>query len=266
MIGYIRYFKSSLIAGLQYKISALSGLSTQLFWGLLYVFIYKSFYSYASIDSINYKELMCYVWLGQAFIMLTFLNNSDTEIMETIKKGTVSYELCRPYDLYWWWFVKLISKRYAKAFLRFIPIIIFSLLLPVPYNLSLPISIKAFILFIITLFLGTVIITSINMIVSGIGFFTMDDKGISSIIYNIGSLLSGFAIPLPFLPTYILNIGKFLPFRYIGDLSFRVYSGNININSAISNIIIQFIWIIILIFIGKVIFRILLRKVSIQGG
>ena len=57
MIGYIRYFKSSLIAGLQYKISALSGLSTQLFWGLLYVFIYKSFIAMLLLIQLTIRNL-----------------------------------------------------------------------------------------------------------------------------------------------------------------------------------------------------------------
>ena len=266
MIGYLRYFKVTIIAGLQYRISAFSGLITQFFWGLLYMFIYKTFYSYTSISSINFKELMCYVWLNQAFITLTFLNFNDNEITETIKNGAVSYELCRPYDLYWWWFIKLISKRYARALLRFIPIVIFASLLPKPYNLSLPISISAFILFIITMFLGSIIVTTINIIVDGIVFFTLDDKGISSLIYNIGSLFSGIAIPLPLLPLYILNICNYLPFRFIGDLPFRVYSGNIGINSAINSIIICFIWIIVLVIIGKLIFKQAIDKVSIQGG
>ena len=266
MRGYYRYFISSIIAGLQYKISALSGLTTQIFWGLLYVFIYKAFYSYTTISSINYKELMCYVWLGQAFIVLTFLNFGDKEIVLAIRNGGVSYELCRPYDLYWWWFIKLISKRYAKVILRCIPIIMFALLLPKPYNLSLPISFLAFILFIITLFLGSIVVTSINMIVNGIGFFTLDDKGVSSIVYNVGSLLSGFAIPLPLMPLYILNIVKYLPFRFIGDLSFRIYSGNIGIMIAINSVIVQLIWICILVVIGRIIFKNALRKVSIQGG
>ncbi|MBR3162252.1 MAG: ABC-2 family transporter protein [Bacilli bacterium] len=266
MIGYLRYFKLTIIAGLQYRISALSGLLTQFFWGLLYIFIYKTFYSYTAITSINFKELMCYVWLNQAFITLTFLNYNDNEITNAIKNGAVSYELCRPYDLYWWWFIKLISKRYSKVILRFLPIIIFSFLLPKPYNLSLPVSINAFILFLITLFLGSIIITTINIIVNGIVFFTLDDKGISSLIYNIGSLFSGILIPLPLLPKYILNICNYLPFKYIGDLSFRVYSGNIGITNAINNIIISTIWIVIFVIIGKFIFKIALKKVSIQGG
>ena len=92
------------------------------------------------------------------------------------------------------------------------------------------------------------------------------DKGISSIIYIIGGLLSGIDIPLPLLPIKLLKITEYLPFRLISDLSKRIYSGNISINYGIKSILLQIIWIILLIGIGKLLINKALSKVSIQGG
>ena len=209
---------------------------------------------------------MCYVWLNQAFFYLILIAVKDEQILEQIKNGTVAYELCRPYDLYWWWYLKHLSKRYAGCLLRCFPVIIVALLLPKPYNLSPPESPEAFILFIIALFLGSLLITSICMIINIITFFTYNDKGISSIIYTIGGLLSGIAIPLPLLPVTLLALTEYLPFRLISDLSQRVYSGNIQIAYGIKSIILQIIWIIILVIIGRLLMKKALSKVSIQGG
>ena len=186
--------------------------------------------------------------------------------MSSIREGTVAYELCRPYDLYWWWYLKLIAKRYGAMSLRFIPVLSLAFLLPQPYNLIGPISIKAFILFLITLFLGSLIVVGINIIIHSLSFFTMQDKGISSIINSIGELLAGIAVPLPLLPNIIINISEYLPFRLIGDLPFRIYSGNISGYYAIKCLILQIIWVILLCLIGKLIMKKALKKVSIQGG
>ena len=209
---------------------------------------------------------MCYVWLNQAFFYLILIAIKDEQIIEQIKNGTVAYELCRPYDLYWWWYLKHLSKRYAGCLLRCFPVIILALLLPKPYNLSLPISIIAFILFLIALFLGSLLITAICMIINIITFFTYNDKGISSIIYTVGGLLSGIDVPLPLLPILLLTLTEYLPFRLISDLAVRIYSGNININYGIKSIILQVIWILILILIGRLLMKKALSKVSIQGG
>ena len=266
MKPYLSYFKSELIVGLQYKEAALAGLSTQFFWGLLYAFVYQAFYSYANVYSINFKELMCYVWLNQAFYSLIILIARDNQIMDQIKNGTVAYELCRPYNLYWWWFLKNLSKRYSSCILRCLPVIVFASILPKPYNLAAPSSIYAFILFIIALLLGSILIIAMVMIVQIIGFFTYEDKGIASIFYIVGSLLSGLAIPLPLMPTIIIRFGEYLPFRLISDLSQRIYSGNINITYGLQSIGLQIVWIILLIMVGELLMKSALNKVSVQGG
>jgi ABC-2 type transport system permease protein len=150
--------------------------------------------------------------------------------------------------------------------LRFIPVLALAFLLPAPYNLTAPISLKAFLLFVVTLFLGSLIVIGINLIIHTIGFFTKEEKGISSIINTFGELIGGLAVPLPLLPNLIINISEYLPFRLIGDLPFRIYSGNIAGNYAIKCIILQIIWIIILFVVGKLVMNKALNKVSIQGG
>ena len=266
MKGYITYFKSEIIAGLQYKAAAISGLSTQFFWGFLYAIVFKAFYEHASIDAINFKELMAYVWLNQALFAIIYINLNDSEITNSILNGTVAYELCRPYNLFTWWFIKLLSKRYAAAFLRFAPIIAFSLILPEPYNLSLPITLFAFILFIMTMFLGSIIVTLENVIIRMVSFYTLQNKGLSSIFARIGELLAGFILPLPLLPNIIIKASEYLPFRLTGDLPFRIYSGNIAGSYALKSIILQFIWIILLFIIGNLIMKKALKKVCLQGG
>lgn len=266
MKPYLSYFKKELLEALQYREAAIAGLATQFFWGILFAFVYGAFYSHANIDNINYQQLMCYVWLNQAFFSLIAPGVKDNQILEQIKNGTVAYELCRPYDLYWWWYLKHLAKRYAACALRCLPVLIFAFVIPRPYNLTAPISIEAFILFIISLFFGTLIVTGISMIIQLIAFFTYQDKGISSIISIIQGLLSGFDVPLPLLPIILLTLTEYMPFRLISDLSQRIYSGNIGLSYGIKSIILQVVWIILLVVIGKLIMKIALKKVTIQGG
>ena len=266
MRPYFSYFKKEILVGLQYKSAALAGITTQFFWGVLYAFVYASFYSHTQVDSINFKELMCYVWLNQALFSLIVLPFNRKEITEQIRNGNVAYELCRPYDLYWWWYIKHLASRYASCALRFLPVIIVAFILPKPYGLSLPISFSAFVMFIIAVFFFSLIITSIVMIITIITFFTYNDKGISSIIYIVGGLLSGFDIPLPLMPRLLLIICEYLPFRLIGDLANRVYSGNINFSYGLKGIVLQITWLIILIIIGRILMNTAIKKVSIQGG
>lgn len=267
MMCYLKYFKTELINGLQYRTAAFAGIMTQVVWGFMNIMIYVSFYSHTnSVDSISLPELITYVWLNQAFLILIYMKSLDPEIINKIKNGTVAYELCRPYNLYTWWYIKLISKKYAAVLLRFFPIIVLGLLLPKPFNMELASSFTNFILFIITLILGSILLVSIIMIIQIIGFFTNEDKGIANIIIIIANFLSGATIPVPLLPNIVQMITEYLPFRLISDLPFRIYSGNIGIGYALKSVLLQIIWILILISIGRIIMNKVLKKVSIQGG
>ena len=267
MRGYLSYFKTVLLSSLQYKTAAIAGIFTQFFWGFLQIFIYQAFYSGVGQDTpMDFEKLVAYIWLQQAFLALVYIRNKDESIAKSIKNGTVAYELVRPYNLYTWWFVKCIAQRFATVSLRCVPILTIAVFLPKPYNLVLPSSFGTFAMFIVNLLLGALIIVSIMMIIQTITFFTYEDKGISSIIFNFAELLSGMSLPLPLLPKTVQTICQFFPFWLIGDLPFRIYSGDITLMASYKFIGLQIFWIITLVIIGMLILKYAMKKVYIQGG
>lgn len=267
MKSYISYFKLKFKTGLQYRSAALAGMSTQIFFGLVYVSIYIAFYESGSSNlPMELDELVSYVWLGQSFFALIYLWYKDKEIINMIKSGNIAYELCRPQDLYLMWASKILGERLSNVVLRFFPVIIISLLLPSPYNLNLNITLLRLILFIITMILSAILMTVLVLLYHVICLFTLDEKGVVNIFMVISDILSGLVIPIPFFPDYLRNISNILPFRYISDFPFRLYVGNITINEGFLGIGIQIIWIIILIIIGRLITKKALKKAVIQGG
>ncbi len=252
---------------MQYRVAALAGLITQFFWGIMLIFIYIAFYTYGtSVDSISLEQIISYTWLHQAFYALLSVRLTDQEIADSISSGNVAYEIIRPYNLYFWWYIKVFAKRVTGGLLRVIPVIILAIILPEPYGLSLPSSIPNFILFIISLILGIFIVTGINMLVYTIGFYTYNQNGISQIINTLIEFLSGAVLPVVLLPGLIQKMTYYLPFRMITDLPFRLYSNNIGLNEGLLSIGMQLGWIIVLIVIGNLIVRKALKKVFVQGG
>ena len=267
MKSYLSYFKLKFKTGLQYRTAALAGMSTQFFFGFVYVAVYISFYeSGGSNLPMNLSELVSYVWLGQSFFALIYLWYKDKEILNLIKTGNISYELCRPQDLYFMWASKILSERLSNVTLRFIPVVLIALLLPSPYNLDLSITLPRLLLFVLVMILSSILMTVLVLLYHVICLFTLDERGVVNIFMILSDILSGLVIPVPFFPDYLKNISNILPFRYISDLPFRLYVGNISINEGLVGIIIQIIWIIILIILGRFITKKALEKAVIQGG
>lgn len=264
---YLSYFKLRFITQLQYRKAALAGIATQFFFGLVYIMVYLAFYESSTNNGpMEINELVSYLWLNQVFFALTYMYYRDDEIFNMIKNGNIAYELLRPKKIYFMWFSKIIAQRLSNVTLRFLPVIIVAFLLPYPYGLSLPLSFIHFIMFLITLFVGVLLMTSINTLYHVLTLSTLNEKGVTNIFMAVADILSGGVIPIPFFPAFLQVVANILPFRYVSDLSFRLYSGNISITYGLYQMLIQIIWFLIIAFIGIIILKRSLKKVVIQGG
>lgn len=267
MKPYISLLRVRFLNGLQYRAAALGGLATQFFWGIMLVFIYKAFYGDAvSSNGFSYKDLVTFVWLQQAFLSFIFLYDWDSELLDMITTGGISYELCRPVNIYQVWYVKLLSKRLSRGALRFAPVVILGFLLPYPYNLSFPQSPVSFLFFIVTLFLGLFLLVAISMLIYISIFKTMSPIGSIGIFGVVGEFFSGMTIPIPLMPSWLQKICIALPFRWTADLPLRVYSGNIGTAEALTGIAIQLFWIVLLVLVGAFFMKRITRLSVVQGG
>ena len=83
---------------------------------------------------------------------------------------------------------------------------------------------------------------------------------------TIMGILGGTIIPIPLMPQWLQNILNYLPFRFVADLPLRIYIGNIDIKSALVYIGIGFVWLIIIVLLGKLLIAQASKKTVIQGG
>lgn len=267
MKAYISVFKLRIYNGLQYRSAALAGIATQFFWGFIIIMVFEAFYSQSMTSQpIALHQLITYVWLQQSFLALIMLWFRDNELFQLITTGNIAYELCRPSKIYEFWYAKLLAQRLSSALLRCFPILFVALFLPQPYTLSVPPNPLAFLLFIVTLLLGLLILVSISMLIYISVFVTLSPMGSLLTFGVLGEFFAGMVIPVPLMPSWLQNIVYLLPFRWTADFPFRVYSGHIPESEALTGIIIQLIWLLILVPLGKFAMGKALRRLVVQGG
>lgn len=264
---YYAVLKLRLYHGLQYRSAAIAGIATQFFWGLIITMIYEAFYSQMIIDPpMSLAQLVTYIWLQQSFLAFIMLWFRDQELFQLITTGNIAYELCRPNEIYGFWYAKLLAQRLASALLRCFPILAITFILPHPYRMMLPPNVATFILFIIILLLGLLILVSISMLIYISTFITMSAVGSLLMFSIIGEFLAGMIIPIPLMPEWLQNIVVMLPFHLTADFPFRVYSGHIPMDEALYKMVMQLIWLIVLLAVGKFTMEKALKRVVIQGG
>lgn len=253
--------------GLQYRAAALAGVITQFFWGTMEILMFRAFYKTDPLAfPMTFQATCAYVWMQQAFLTLFMAWVLENEIFDSIVNGNISYELCRPINIYNMWFARSLANRFSKALLRCMPILLAAAFIPAPYGLMPPASPMAFILFFITLFIGVGVTVAFCMLVYMISFFTISPAGIRMVAVSVVEFFSGATIPLPFFPDEIRKILELLPFASMQNVPLRIYSGDLYGAAAWQAAALQLFWLFALTGLGRILDALAMRRITVQGG
>ena len=90
MRAYKSIFKIRFINSLQYRTAAIAGVLTQVAFGLMYLMLYRAFYSQGNIpDNFDYNHMASYVWLQQMFFIYFATFDRNKEIISQIEQGNI---------------------------------------------------------------------------------------------------------------------------------------------------------------------------------
>lgn len=267
---YKAYIKMRLLNEIQYKGAAIAGVATQFAWGFMYIMLYMAFLKDGTKMEYTINQMCSYIWLQQAFLRMFNLWSSglDNDILEECQKGDISVELIRPVSLYNIWHARTFGKKIAMVTVRAIPIfVICSLPVLGEFRLILPPNIKAFVFFILTIILSSLILMAYTMILYGYMMKVLTSKGVTITFQMVMEFCSGGVLPLVFMPKTIMQILQFTPFYYMQHTTYNIYNGFISdIGEIIKIVCIQLFWVVVLTLIGKRIIHKQTQKAIIQGG
>ena len=256
---------------LQYRAAAFAGFTTQLFWGLINVMVMFAFYSISDREQpMSLTQVVSYIWLGQALLgMLPW--NVDRDIQELIHRGSVSYELIRPLDLYNFWFCRTIAFRTATTTLRSVPMVIFAMaVLPLfgagRWGLQLPPGAAALACFAVSLACALMLACAITMLMHVVLLWTISGEGLNRIMPSLVTVLSGMVIPLPLFPAWLQSFLNVQPFRGLVDVPYRIYVGSIPVDQVLPNVVGQILWAVAFIAVGRWLLSRSLKQLVVQGG
>ncbi len=256
---------------LQYRAAAIAGFGTQLFWGFIKVMVFVAFYASATVEPpMTFAQVLVYVWLGQALLVLLPWN-VDPEIAEQIRGGGVAYELLRPLDLYSFWFARTLAFRSAPTLLRMLPMLLFTgLVMPLvglgAWALPPPASAGSAGFFLISVFMTLLLSTAFTMILHVALMWTISGEGINRMMPGVVPVLAGLIVPLPLFPDWMQGALFWQPFRGMADVPFRIYSGHIPPADAVFEIGVQLGWFCVLVAFGLWLLKRARRRLVVQGG
>lgn len=263
MKSYFSTFRMRWKMETQYRGAALGGLLCQLFFGLILVALYRALYA-GKPQSTPLSAVTTYVWLQQAFFRM--IATSDGGMLESVMNGGVAYELCRPLNLYGYYYSRALAQKIVGCGMRAAPMLICAALLPQGWGLSLPASPAGLALSLLALGLGLFCVCALDNINMGFTMRTLDNKGVSAMLSLLAISLSGNLLPLTLFPDSWQRAVTLLPYAQMLDAPIRLYTGERALSQAPRVLLVQAGWTAALIALGLLLWKRNLARVVIQGG
>jgi len=263
MKAYLSVFRMRLRMETQYRGAVLGGIVCQIFFGLILIAVYRAMYA-GKPQSLPFSHVTTYVWLQQAFFRM--LLSSDAELMDKIRTGGIAYDLCRPVDLYGFYYARIMAQKLMGSLLRAFPMLVFAVLLPDEWGISLPASLPALLLSLMALLLGLCCICAMENITMAFTMRTLDPRGFQVMFNLLMMILSGNVLPLTLYPDSWQRTITLLPYAQMLDAPIRLYTGEYALTQAPGVLALQGGWTILLVLAGMMLWRRNQDRLIIQGG
>ena len=247
----------------QYRGAMLGGIICQVFFGLILIALYRALYAGKPQD-MPLSHVTTYVWLQQAFFRM--LLASDPDLLDKIRSGNISYDLCRPVNMYGFYYARVAAQKLTGSLMRGIPMLIFAALLPEGWGIVMPASAWSLLLALAALGLGLLCVCALENISMAFTMRTLDPRGMQGLLNLLMMTLSGNILPLTLFPDSWQQVITALPYAQLLDAPIRLYTGAYGIGEAPRILLMQAGWIVLLTVAGHAMWRANQKRIIVQGG
>lgn len=246
-----------------YRAATLAGLLTNFFFGLLRAAVIVALYGQRStVAGMDVQQAVTYTGISQAGIAFLSLF-SWFEIIHSVNSGQVGADLLKPMSFFGFWMAQDLGQALVNLLLRGVTIMVFYALY---FGVSTPSAPAAWLALAVCLLLAWLISFAWRFLINLSAFWTPNAIGLCRLFYGASWIMSGFFMPLRFLPEWFQAICRLTPFPHMINTPVEIYLGLVDGPAALELLLHQAAWALALIAAGQVALHAGVRKLVIQGG
>ncbi|RKU29828.1 hypothetical protein C6499_07860 [Candidatus Poribacteria bacterium] len=260
---YIHLIKIQLIAKLTYRTHFFMVSVEYLLIIAVSYFLWKAILAHhRSIEGFTLKDMVTYVAVAGVFrFILNELSGCFWgEMQHQFQSGDLIMNLIKPIRYQVLLSCRALGGVLFQIVFRVIPTLVFWAFiveLTPPYHSAL---------FLLSWILGAGIFAGMAFLVGLVTFFMESSTGVNIAVRTLTEIFSGTLIPLVMFPSWLVPIIKYLPFRFIFFQPIQIYFGHLDLQPALIAIGIQLLWLIGLFSAGNLLFQVITKRLTIQGG
>ena len=263
MKSYLSAFRLRWKMELQYRGAMIGGIICQMMFGLILIALYRALYA-GKPQAMPLEHVVTYVWLQQAFFRM--LLASDADLLDKIRSGGIAYDLCRPLNLYGFYYARIMAQKITGSLMRAVPMLVFSALLPEGWRICLPASVPGLLYALLALGLGLLCVSALENITMAFTMKTLDPRGVQAMLNMLMMVLSGNILPLTLFPDRWQKVITLLPYAQLLDAPIRLYTGDTPAGAAAGILALQAAWVLVLTGLGAWLWHRHQRHIVVQGG
>ena len=245
-----------------YRAATVSGLFTNTVFGFLRAAVLiaalKATHT-GVIGGYGRRDALTYTWLTQALLMTVAVWGWN-DIALRVQSGDIATDVVRPFDLQGWWLARDFGRAWYAFCARGIVMLVIGSL---AFDLAIPSAALRWINFLISVVLAVIVSYAMRFIVNLAVFWTLDWRGVSMAHNVLMSMLTGMNVPIAFFPKSIATVLRALPWYQTIQAPIDVFLGKGN---ALSTLMLQAVWMIAMLLVGRVVLARATRRLVVQGG
>lgn len=261
---YGKVFSVSLQNNIEYKFNFISQLlfslipfaTNLLLWVVLYGSNPKNL-------GMTLKEMVVYYCFILVIENLVY-NDLHQVVAGHIKDGELSRFLITPCNYHLYQIFKALAKNMMYLGFFALPVIVFSVVLNQTYHFG--IGIVTWLLFMLALVLASVINILVNLIIGTIAFFMTEVRCLFISMDILKGLLIGKVFPISLMPKTLYRVLTHTPFQFICYFPAMILLGKYNAAELFRNFSMGIGWVIVLMGLTNLLWKIGLTKYSAVGG
>ncbi|MBS2962934.1 ABC-2 family transporter protein [Actinocrinis puniceicyclus] len=246
-----------------YRSAATAGAITNTAFGFIRAYILLAVWrEKPHIGTYDAADAVTYVFLTQGLITPIGVFLGSTELGPRIRTGEVAVDLYRPCDFQLWFLATDLGRAVASLLLRTVPpVLVGALALPT----RLPGDPRRWLEFGCCCAVALVISFSLRYLASLSGFWTLDERGTTSLLMVVSMFFSGMIVPLVVMPGWLGGLARVLPWSATLQVPIDVLLGKTTGGFA-DALVFQLAWAAALVALGRALTSAARHRTVVQGG
>lgn len=228
---------------------------------ILYFFWRAVYGSTDEIAGLTLNTTLTYILLAQVFRPLTDVD-LIFEFGYNLREGGIIHQLLRP--------INFQAMYYSQS----LGVLVMQMVLQVPmalvatfvFGLHWPTDPAVWGAFLVSALLGYTALFFFVYCVACLTFYTTEVWGLGVLFFGMSIFLSGGLVPLAMMPGWLQTLVLSIPFSQALAVPLNILTGITPLSDAPHIWLTQAIWVVSLWLASNLIFRVAIRKVTVQGG